>query len=166
MGQKRWRITTANHEKAGALFKELKVHPVLCDILVQRGIETFEAAKKFFRPQLTDLHDPYLMKDMQQAVDRILEALSNGEKILVFGDYDVDGTTAVSCLYQFLKTHHPLTEFYIPHRYREGYGVSKAGIDFAFENGYTLIVSLDCGIKSVELIRYAKELGIEFIVCD
>ena len=166
MAQKRWRINTANQDKAGALFKELKIHPVLCDILVQRGIESFETAKSFFRPQLTDLHDPFLMKDMQKAVDRVLQAFSTGEKILVFGDYDVDGTTAVSCMYQFLKTSHPLTEFYIPHRYREGYGVSKAGIDFAFVNGYTLIVSLDCGIKSVELIRYAKELGIEFIVCD
>ncbi|HEX8315438.1 MAG TPA: DHH family phosphoesterase, partial [Flavisolibacter sp.] len=166
MAQKRWRINTANQDKAGALFKELKIHPVLCDILVQRGIESFETAKSFFRPQLTDLHDPFLMKDMQKAVDRVLQAFSTGEKILVFGDYDVDGTTAVSCMYQFLKTSHPLTEFYIPHRYREGYGVSKAGIDFAFVNGYTLIVSLDCGIKSVELIRYAKDLGIEFIVCD
>ena len=166
MGQKRWRLQTANKEKSAALFKELKVHPVLCNILVQRGIESFDVAKQYFRPQLSDLHDPFLMKDMQRAVDRILNAFTDGEKILVFGDYDVDGTTAVSCMYQFLKTYHPQTEFYIPHRYREGYGVSKAGIDFAFENGYTLIVSLDCGIKSVELIQYAKDLGIDFIVCD
>ncbi|MDQ3278194.1 MAG: single-stranded-DNA-specific exonuclease RecJ, partial [Bacteroidota bacterium] len=166
MGEKRWRVHHCEKDKAAALFKELKVHPTLCSILVQRGIETFEQAKAFFRPQLTDLHDPFVMKDMQKAVDRILQAFAEGEKILVFGDYDVDGTTAVSCMYQFLKKHHAQTEFYIPHRYREGYGISKKGIDFAFENNYTLVVSLDCGIKSVELIHYAKELGIDFIVCD
>jgi single-stranded-DNA-specific exonuclease len=148
------------------LSQALKIHPVLCNILVQRGIETFEQAKQFFRPQLNHLHDPFLMKDMDKAVTRILTAFSEKEKILVFGDYDVDGTTAVACMYQFLKTHHPYTDFYIPHRYREGYGISKAGIDFAFENNFTLIISLDCGIKSVELIQYAKELGINFIVCD
>ncbi|NTS41965.1 single-stranded-DNA-specific exonuclease RecJ [Flavisolibacter sp. BT320] len=166
MGEKRWRVNQFDKEKAAALFKELKVHPTLCAILVQRGIETFEQAKSFFRPQLTDLHDPFLMKDMQKAVDRILQAFSSGEKVLVFGDYDVDGTTAVSCMYQFLKKHHAQTEFYIPHRYREGYGISKKGIDFAFENNYTLIISLDCGIKSIELIQYAKDLGIDFVVCD
>lgn len=166
MGEKRWRINRYNKEKATALFTTLKIHPVLCGMLIQRGIETFEEAKNFFRPQLSNLHDPFLMKDMQKAVDRITQAFSSGEKILVFGDYDVDGTTAVSCMYQFLKKHHAQTEFYIPHRYREGYGISRKGIDFAAENGYTLIVSLDCGIKSVELIQYAKELGIDFIVCD
>jgi len=164
--QKRWRINTYNQDKAGTLFKELKIHPVLCSILVQRGVENFEDAKKFFRPELTHLHDPFLMKDMQKAVDRVLRAFSQQEKILVFGDYDVDGTTAVACMYQFLKTHHALTEFYIPHRYREGYGISKAGIDYADENGYMVIISLDCGIKSIEVIQYAKELGIDFIVCD
>lgn len=166
MGEKRWRINGFDKEKTAALFKELKIHPVLCSILVQRGIETFAEAKSFFRPQLSALHDPFLMKDMQKAVDRILQAFATGEKILVFGDYDVDGTTAVSCMYQFLKKHHVQTEFYIPHRYREGYGISKKGIDYAFENNYTLVVSLDCGIKSVELINYAKGLGIDFIVCD
>jgi len=166
MGEKRWRLKGYDREKASALFNELKVHPVLCAILVQRGIETFEEARSFFRPQLSDLHDPFLMKDMQKAVDRILQGFTSGEKILVFGDYDVDGTTAVSCMYQFLKKHHAQTEFYIPHRYLEGYGISKKGIDYAFENNYTLIISLDCGIKSVELIQYAKELGIDFIVCD
>jgi single-stranded-DNA-specific exonuclease len=166
MGEKRWRINNFDKEKTAALFKELKIHPVLCSILVQRGIASFEEAKNYFRPQLSSLHDPFLMKDMQKAVDRILQAFATGEKILVFGDYDVDGTTAVSCMYQFLKKHHAQTEFYIPHRYREGYGISKKGIDFAFENNYTLVVSLDCGIKSVELIGYAKDLGIDFIVCD
>ncbi|HVF97544.1 MAG TPA: single-stranded-DNA-specific exonuclease RecJ [Flavisolibacter sp.] len=164
--QKRWNIKKANAEKAAHLFGELKIHPSLCSILSQRGIHTYDAAKHFFRPQLSDLHDPFLMKDMAKAVDRVLQAFASAEKILVFGDYDVDGTTAVACMYEFLKTHHPLTEFYIPHRYREGYGVSKAGIDFAFENEFTLIISLDCGIKSVSLITYAKELGIDFIVCD
>ncbi|HEY6956401.1 MAG TPA: single-stranded-DNA-specific exonuclease RecJ [Flavisolibacter sp.] len=163
---KRWRILDSNREKTDTLFKDLKIHPALCNILVQRGIDTYEKAKSFFRPQLSDLHDPFLMKDMEKAVDRVLSAFSSGEKVLVFGDYDVDGTTSVACMFQFLKKHHPYTDFYIPHRYREGYGVSKTGIDFAFENQFSLIISLDCGIKSVELIQYAKELGIDFIVCD
>lgn len=163
---KRWRILDSNREKTDTLFKDLKIHPALCNILVQRGIDTYEKAKSFFRPQLSDLHDPFLMKDMGKAVDRVLSAFSSGEKVLVFGDYDVDGTTSVACMFQFLKKHHPYTDFYIPHRYREGYGVSKTGIDFAFENQFSLIISLDCGIKSVELIQYAKELGIDFIVCD
>lgn len=163
---KRWRILSPDKAKSDALFKELKIHPALCNILVHRGIDTYEQAKQFFRPQLSDLHDPFLMKDMDKAIERILAAFSANEKILVFGDYDVDGTTSVACMYQFLRQYHPFTEFYIPHRYREGYGVSKAGIDFAIANNYSLIISLDCGIKSVELIRYAKEFGIEFIVCD
>lgn len=166
MKEKRWRINRVNKEKAEGLFQTLKIHPVLCQILLQRGIETFDQAKAFFRPELNQLHDPWLMKDMDKAVDRILKAFNNNEKILVFGDYDVDGTTAVACMYQFLKKQHSYTGFYIPHRYREGYGISKMGIDYAYENNYTLIISLDCGIKSVELIRYAKELGIDFIVCD
>ncbi len=156
----------ADDEKVNALHEPLKVHPVLCRILVQRGIESFEEARDFFRPKLTDLHSPWLMKDMEKAVERIITAINNDEKILVFGDYDVDGTTAVACMYKFLRSIHPHIEFYIPHRYREGYGVSKAGIDFAKENHCGLIISLDCGIKSVDLIRYAKELGIDFIVCD
>jgi single-stranded-DNA-specific exonuclease len=166
MKEKRWRIKNVNAEKVAALAQALRIHPVLCNILVQRGIETYEQAKRFFRPQLSDLHDPWLMKDMEKAVTRIQTAFSQQEKILVFGDYDVDGTTAVACMYRFLKTYHPYTDFYIPHRYREGYGISKAGIDFAFQNNFTLIISLDCGIKSVDLIQYAKELGIDFIVCD
>lgn len=164
--QKRWNILTADTEKVKALQDALKVHPVLCKILVQRGIETFDAAKQFFRPQLTELHSPWLMKDMEKAVERIIMAINTDEKILVFGDYDVDGTTSVASLYQFLRKLHTNLDFYIPHRYREGYGVSKAGIDFAKENGFTLIISLDCGIKSADLITYAKEIGIEFIVCD
>jgi len=149
-----------------ALQRSLGIHPVICSILVQRGINTFEEARRFFRPQLEDLHDPWLMKDMQQAVDRIIRAKEKQEKILVFGDYDVDGTTAVACMYRFLKKIHEPLDFYIPHRYREGYGVSKAGIDHAHANGFTLIISVDCGIKSADLIAYAKDLGIDFIVCD
>ncbi|HEV7782106.1 MAG TPA: single-stranded-DNA-specific exonuclease RecJ [Chitinophagaceae bacterium] len=164
--QKRWKLIKALSEKAAALRQSLKVHPVLCDILVQRGIETFEEARHFFRPQLADLHSPWLMKDMEKAVERIQTAIRIKEKILVFGDYDVDGTTSVACMFQFLSAIHSQLDFYIPHRYREGYGVSKAGIDFAKENGFTLIISLDCGIKSAALIAYAKELGIDFIVCD
>ena len=164
--QKRWKILTPDKQKSHLLQQSLKISPVICDILVQRGIETFELSKKYFRPELTDLHDPWLMKDMDKAVERIIRAISNKEKILIFGDYDVDGTTSVACMYRFLKKIHPDLDFYIPHRYREGYGVSKAGIDHAKENGFTLIISLDCGIKSIDLIAYAKQLGIDFIVCD
>ena len=164
--EKRWRVIQADQEKAGELFRALKIHPALCSILVQRGITSFEAARDYFRPQLAQLHSPWLMKDMEKAVDRILLAFNTDEKILVYGDYDVDGTTAVSCMYQFLHKHYSQVDFYIPHRYREGYGVSRAGIDYAHQNGYTLIISLDCGIKSVELIAYAKTKGIDFIVCD
>jgi single-stranded-DNA-specific exonuclease len=144
MKEKRWRIKTNNSVKVNKLAQELKINPVICHMLVQRGIETYDQAKHFFRPQLSHLHDPLLMKDMDKAVDRILQAFNNKEKILVFGDYDVDGTTAVACMYHFLKKNHQPTEFYIPHRYREGYGVSKAGIDFAFKNNFSLIISLDC----------------------
>ncbi|HEU4859054.1 MAG TPA: single-stranded-DNA-specific exonuclease RecJ [Chitinophagaceae bacterium] len=148
------------------LKQSLKISSIICNILVQRGIETFDQSKKYFRPGLDELHDPWLMKDMDKAVERIIRAVNGNEKILVFGDYDVDGTTAVASMYRFLKKIHSEADFYIPHRYREGYGVSKAGIDFAHENGFTLIISLDCGIKSVELIQYAKKLGVDFIVCD
>lgn len=168
MIEKRWHILQKDQKKINDLQQSLNIHPVLCNILVQRGIETFEQAHHFFRPQLTDLHDPWGMKDMDKAVARIVKAFTNREKILVFGDYDVDGTTSVACLFQFLqKIYDPsLLDFYIPHRYKEGYGISKMGIDFAIENRFTLIVSLDCGIKSVELISYAQKSGIDFIVCD
>jgi len=163
---KRWKILEPDAAKTNLLYESLKIHPVICSLLVQRGIETYEQARDFFRPQLSQLHDPWLMKDMRKAVDRVIAAFTSQEKILVFGDYDVDGTTAVACMYRFLKKVHEPVEFYIPHRYREGYGVSKMGIDFAYENGYTLIISLDCGIKSTELIAYAKTRGIDFIICD
>ena len=166
--ERRWKIAEADAKKTDALQEALKVSNAICGILVQRGIDDFTRAKAYFRPQWTDLHDPWLMKDMQKAVDRLFTAFSNKEKILVFGDYDVDGTTSVACMFRFLcKIYDPaLLDFYIPHRYREGYGVSKMGIDYAKENNFSLIVSLDCGIKSVELIAYAKTLGIDFIVCD
>ncbi|RYG01985.1 MAG: single-stranded-DNA-specific exonuclease RecJ, partial [Chitinophagaceae bacterium] len=166
--KKRWNIINGDAEKAIRLQEDLKIHPVLCRILEQRGIDTFNGARAFFRPELSALHDPWLMKDMQKAIDRIINAVSRNEKILVFGDYDVDGTTSVACMFSFLCVigEKEKLDYYIPHRYREGYGVSKAGIDFAAENGFTLIVALDCGIKSVELIAYAKTLGIDFVVCD
>ena len=166
--QKRWNILKADEEKVEALQRSLNISKVLCKILVQRGIDTFNKAKNYFRPQLSHLHDPFLMKDMDKAVDRILSAIKENEKILVFGDYDVDGTTSVACMYRFLKKKlQPQNiEFYIPHRYREGYGISKMGIDFAKENNFMLIISLDCGIKSIDLIAYAKTLGLDFIVCD
>lgn len=163
---KRWKILTADDKKVQALQTELKIHPVLCKILVQRGVETFEQSRNYFRPSLEELHSPWLMKDMDKAVERITNALNRNEKILIFGDYDVDGTTAVASMFLFLQKIHKNLDFYIPHRYREGYGVSRAGIDFAKENGFSLIISLDCGIKSADLITYAKELNIDFIVCD
>lgn len=164
--QKRWRILPQNVELTNSLVKALSINTTLCQILTQRGIETFETAKDFFRPSLHQLHDPWLMKDMKKAVERIQNAFNQHEKILVFGDYDVDGTTSVASMFQFLKNLYPNVDYYIPHRYKEGYGVSKLGIDFAKENNFTLIISLDCGIKSADLIGYAKDLGIDFIVCD
>lgn len=164
--QKRWNILSTDTNKVIALQQALKINKTLCNILVQRGIDSFEKAKKYFRPSLEHLHNPWLMKDMDKAVERILWTFNNHEKILVFGDYDVDGTTSVATLYSFLKANYEHVDFYIPHRYKEGYGVSKAGIDFAAANHFSLIISIDCGIKSVELIAYAKTLNIDFIVCD
>jgi single-stranded-DNA-specific exonuclease len=164
--QKRWKILPANEPSIAKLQADLNINKTLCRILVQRGLADFETSKHFFRPQLSDLHSPWLMKDMDKAVARFIQAIDQKEKILVYGDYDVDGTTSVACMFQFIQSIYTEVDYYIPHRYREGYGVSKAGIDFAKEQGMTLIISLDCGIKSVELITYAKELGIDFIVCD
>jgi single-stranded-DNA-specific exonuclease len=164
--EKRWNLISTDSNNTRALQDALKIHPILCALLVQRGITDFEAAKKFFRPQLEHLHSPWLMKDMRKAVDRINVAIQKNQKILVFGDYDVDGTTSVATLYQFLKQLSSNIDYYIPHRYKEGYGVSKIGIDFAKENEFDLIISVDCGIKSTDLIAYAKELGIDFIICD
>ena len=164
--EKRWTILKADSEKVKALQTSLKIHPILCELLVQRGIIDFEAAKHFFRPSIEHLHDPWKMKDMRKAVTRIQEAVNAAHKILVFGDYDVDGTTSVATLYQFLKKISPHIDYYIPHRYKEGYGISKIGIDYAKDNGINLIISVDCGIKSIELIEYAKSLSIDFIICD
>ncbi|GFD71579.1 single-stranded-DNA-specific exonuclease RecJ [Tenacibaculum sp. KUL113] len=152
--------------KVKQLAKELSIDTTLAKILVQRGIETFDDAKHFFRPSLSDLHDPFLMKDMEIAVQRIEKAIINNENILVFGDYDVDGTTAVSLLSSYLKTIHPNIATYIPDRYEEGYGVSFQGIDFAEDNGFSLIVALDCGIKAIDKVAYATEKNIDFIICD
>ncbi len=165
---KRWTIKKTDELKIKTLQPLLNISDSLCNILIQRGIDDFEKAKDYFRPQIEHLHSPWLMKDMDIAVNRCLEAFTNKEKILVFGDYDVDGTTSVACMYQFLCSVYDKSnlDFYIPHRYREGYGVSKAGIDFAKENGFSLIVALDCGIKSIELVAYAKTLDIDFIICD
>lgn len=164
--QKRWKILQADEKAVSSLQGALKISHIPCKILVQRGITTFNEAKNFFRPQLNQLHSPWLMKDMDKAVSRITKAFQQREKILVFGDYDVDGTTAVASMYRFLKTRHSFIDFYIPNRYKEGYGISKAGIDFAKNNGFNLIIALDCGIKSFELVDYANTLGIDFIICD
>lgn len=164
--QKRWNILPTDFSATNNLISELKINKTVCEILAQRNITNYEEAKNYFRPQIEHLHSPWLMKDMLLAVDRILNAFKNQEKILVFGDYDVDGTTSVASMYSFLKDYYTNVDYYIPHRYKEGYGVSKAGIDYANENNCTLIISLDCGIKSVELIAYAKDLSIDFIVCD
>ncbi len=166
MMKKRWKILPTPQPHTEILKETLKINPALCSILAQRNVATYEAAKQFFRPQLSELHDPWLMKDMLKATIRIQQAFNDGEKILIYGDYDVDGTTSVASFYQFIRKIYPHVSFYIPHRYREGYGVSKTGIVYAKEHGYSLIVSLDCGIKSVELITYAKSLSIDFIICD
>ena len=166
--QKRWKILKADLSTTEHLQQYLLINAALCRILTQRSITDFESSKAFFRPQLTELHDPYLMKDMDRAVERIEKAINLNEKILVFGDYDVDGTTSVASMYQFLCHIYDesFIEFYIPHRYKEGYGISKMGIDYAAANNFNLIISLDCGIKSIELVAYAHELAIDFIICD
>lgn len=150
-------------EKLG---KEINVNPTLANMLINRGVESFEQAKDYFRPSLSQLHDPFLMKDMDQAVQRIEQAVMNEEKILVYGDYDVDGTTAVALMYSFLKTFYPHVDFYIPDRYKEGYGISERGVRFAAENEFSLVIALDCGIKAIDKVRLAKELGVDFIICD
>ena len=148
------------------LAEDLGVDEALANLLVQRNIKTFAEAKSFFRPKLEELHDPFLMKDMDLAVERLDRALTNNEKILVYGDYDVDGTTAVALVFSFLRNLHKNMGYYIPDRYDEGYGVSYKGIDWAHENGYSLIIALDCGIKAIEKVAYAQTLGIDFIICD
>lgn len=163
----RWTLKPKpNPEIVKQLQQSLNVDEAIATLLVQRGIETFEDAKHFFRPSLEHLHDPYLMKDMDKAVTRILQAIEDGENILVYGDYDVDGTTSVALMSSYLKTKTANVATYIPDRYDEGYGVSYKGIDFADDNDFSLIVALDCGIKAIDKIEYAKEKGIDFIICD
>lgn len=164
--QKRWTVKKYQPGPERSLQAALRIHPILCRLLVQRGILTYDAAKHFFRPTLDDLIDPWLMKDMDVAITRLELAFFRREKILVYGDYDVDGTTAVATVFTFLESIYSNIEFYLPHRYREGYGISKQGIDYAIENDISLIIALDCGIKSVELIAEAKSKGIDFIICD
>lgn len=155
-----------DQEKVDTLSKSINVNPIIGNILMQRGIEDFDDAKSYFRPNIADLHDPFLMEDMNKAVDRINEAIFNKEKILVYGDYDVDGTTSVTMFFHFLKTIYLEIAYYIPDRYKEGYGVSQLGIEWAEKNNFKLIISLDCGVKANEMIRLAKTKGIDFIVCD
>ena len=163
----RWTIKPKpDLNKVARLSKELGVDTITSFLLIQRGIETFEAAKNFFRPSLKDLHDPFLMKDMEKAVARIEKAILNKENILVFGDYDVDGTTSVALVSSYLLTYYPNVATYIPDRYDEGYGISYKGIDFAEDNNFSLIIALDCGIKAIDKVDYASKKGIDFIICD
>ncbi|WP_300565190.1 single-stranded-DNA-specific exonuclease RecJ [Flavobacterium sp.] len=163
----RWTIKPKpSEEKVKELSQALNVEQNIATLLLQRGIETYEEARQFFRPNLDDLHDPYLMKDMDKAVFRIEKAIAENENILIFGDYDVDGTTAVSLVSSYLKTYYPNIATYIPDRYDEGYGISYKGIDYADDNGISLIIALDCGIKSIDHVAYAKERNIDFIICD
>lgn len=164
--QAEWQAVPADEARATALQEVLGIHPVLCRLLVQRGVETFEQAKAFFRPSLDDLHDPFLLQDMEAAVLRLRKAIERKEKILLFGDYDVDGTTSVAMMWSFLYPLLPHLDYYIPDRYREGYGLSLEGIEYAREKGVTLIIAMDCGITAVEQARRAAEYGISLIICD
>lgn len=167
--EKRWNLSTPSDEEQkyiNDLSEQLNISKVLSQLLVQRGIRTYDEARDFFKPQLENLHDPFLMKDMREAVDRLNLALGHKEKILVYGDYDVDGTSSVALVYSFLRTYSSSLDYYIPDRYEEGYGISYKGIDYAETIGATLIIALDCGIKAVEKVEYAKNKGIDFIICD
>ena len=164
--EKKWRIR--DYAEAGELkylSQALNIQEVLANLLLQRGIKTYDEAKQFFRPNLYNhLHDPFLMKDMDLAVERLQKSIENNERILVYGDYDVDGTTSVSLVYLFIKDFHKNVDYYIPDRYSEGYGISTEGIDFAKKNDYSLIIALDCGIKAGERSEYAKSQGVDFII--
>ena len=163
----RWTLKTApNKKKVSQLSNDLSVNPILASLLVQRNIDTFKKAKEFFRPSLEDLHDPFLLKDMDRAVSRIEKAIIDNENILIYGDYDVDGTTSVSLVSSYLKTITNHIATYIPDRYDEGYGISYQGIDFASDNNFSLIIALDCGIKAIEKVSYAKKKNVDFIICD
>ena len=165
--QKRWaEIPLTTPELIPELQASLQLNEVLAKLLVLRGVHNYDEARDFFRPNIHHLHDPFLMKDMEQAIERIEQAITNKEKILVFGDYDVDGTTAVALVYRFFSKYHTQLEYYIPDRYLEGYGISYKGIDYAAENNFSLIIALDCGIKSIDHVAYAKAKGVDFIICD
>jgi single-stranded-DNA-specific exonuclease len=165
--QKRWVLKSKSEvKKVNQLSSELGINPVLAELLVSRNIETFDASKHFFRPALDQLHNPFLMQDMEKAIARITTAIGQNEKILIYGDYDVDGTTAVAVVYSFFREFHSRIEFYIPDRYAEGYGISTQGIDYAAENGFSLIIALDCGIKANDKVDYANSKNIDFIIGD
>ena len=159
-------LTEQQIEIQNKLAEELSISPVLAQLLVQRDILNYEDARSFFRPDLSNLHDPFLMADMEVAVIRLTKAMRRNEKILIYGDYDVDGTTSVALVYKFLKQFYSNIEFYIPDRYSEGYGISIQGIDYAAKNDFKLIIALDCGIKAVEKVKYALNAGVDFIICD
>ncbi|MBV8391027.1 MAG: DHH family phosphoesterase, partial [Mucilaginibacter sp.] len=164
---KRWAVREKpDNTDVIKLADELGIDTVLSTLLTYRGIKTYEDARYFFRPDLRHLHDPFLMADMEKAIERIERAIAAGEKILVYGDYDVDGTTAVSLVYSFFSKLYDRVEYYIPDRYLEGYGISTQGIDYAANNGFSLIIALDCGIKSVDKIAYANTKGVDFVICD
>jgi len=163
---KRWKLKEDNEEQVDKLHQKLKINRKLCQVLVNRGITTYEEAQRFFRPSMKHLNDPFMMKDMEVAVLRIEKAIEREEKILIYGDYDVDGTTAVSLTYSFFKELYHNIDFYIPDRYKEGYGISLQGVDFAAENDFKLIIALDCGIKAFKQVDHANEMGIDFIICD
>ncbi|HRW64019.1 MAG TPA: DHH family phosphoesterase, partial [Bacteroidales bacterium] len=165
--EKRWVLKQQGRkEDIEKLAEELNIEPVLANLLIQRGVRTFEQAKAFFRPDLNDLYDPFLMKDMNRAIERIEKAIKNNENILVYGDYDVDGTTSVALVYTFFKEIYSNIGFYVPDRYSEGYGISLQGVEHARNNNFSLIIALDCGIKANEKVDFAKKNGIDFIICD
>lgn len=167
MQKKRWAIASCLDPLASQRHQaELGIHTVLADMLVNRGVDSFDNAKHFFRPALSALHDPFLMRDMDKAIARIEQAIGNNEKVLIYGDYDVDGTTAVAVVYSFFRQFHSRLEYYLPDRYAEGYGISYQGIDYAAEHGFSLIIALDCGIKAVDKVAYAREKNIDFIIGD
>ncbi len=164
---KKWVFQQVDEQSVNSLYDSLHIHRILCQLLVQRSIVTYEEARQFFRPSVEEhLHDPFLMKDMDKAVERIDRAIRNKEKILVYGDYDVDGTTAVALVYSFLKEMYFHVDYYLPDRYKEGYGISLTSIDWAKENDFSLVIALDCGIKAGEQVNYARQKGIDFIICD
>lgn len=164
--KKRWTPLSYNSSIAQHLEEVLKINPIFCQMLAQRGISSYDEAYQFFRPSLDQLHDPFLMKDMNLAVNRLATAIQKKEKILLYGDYDVDGTTSVTLLFSFLKKYHQNIDFYIPDRYREGYGISFEGVDYAAQNDTTLVIAMDCGIRANDKVSYANEKGIDFIICD